>query len=226
MPKKSSQSITPAKGKSVATNYDTILAGLVELLDSARHTAARAVNSVITTAYFQIGQRIVELEQGGSRKADYGEQLVDRLAYDLTQRYGRGFGRRNLFQMRSFYLTYNGIVQSVSAQFDSTSLSRQFPLSWSHYVRLLGVRDPEARAFYEAEALRGGWSIRQLDRLISSMFYQRALLSRNKAAMITRGVKPSIPVSARRFNLTRSRDVYPEPVSADIVRPGPIVLTC
>ncbi|MBA3441451.1 MAG: DUF1016 domain-containing protein, partial [Pyrinomonadaceae bacterium] len=198
MPTKRSQALATTKRKATAANYDSALADMVALLEHARHASARAVNAIMTATYWEVGRRIVELEQGGSRKADYGEQLIDRLASDLTKRFGRGFGRRNLFQMRAFYLTYSGIVQTPSAQFDLATLGKQFPLSWSHYVSLLSAKTPEAREFYETEVLRGGWSIRQLKRQMNSMFFERTLLSRNKAAMLTKGVKakPEDTVSA------------------------------
>ncbi len=127
----------------------------------------------------------------------------------LTARFGRGFGRRNIFQMRSFYLAYRELPLAGHSQFmrPSTAAKVQtasalstvmtlaggpdrlpvFPLPWSHYVRLLGVRSVEGRRFYEAEALRGGWTIRQLDRQIGSQFYERTALSKNKAVMLRRG---------------------------------------
>lgn len=160
----------------------------------------------MTATYWTIGRRIVEQEQHGRARADYGGALVGRLSKDLTAWFGRGFGKRNLFQMRAFYLAYREIAQTSSALSrtlpntdkvqTSSALSlpdggsagnATFPLPWSHYVRLLSVRNPMARAFYEAEALRGGWSIRQLDRQIGSQFYERTALSRNKAAMLRRG---------------------------------------
>src|SRR5262249_51574156 len=105
--------------------------------------------------------------------------------------------RQNLQQMRQFYSTWSpeesGRVQTLlaaSVTFDLAEITRCFPLSWSHYVKLVAVRDAKAREFYEAEALRGGWTVRQLDRQIGSQFYQRTLLSRNKAAMLTRGAQP------------------------------------
>jgi predicted nuclease of restriction endonuclease-like (RecB) superfamily len=81
-------------------------------------------------------------------------------------------------------------LQTLSAKFDLRDIAKQFPLSWSHYVKLLAVKDVDARSFYEAESLRGGWTVRQLDRQINSQFYTRALLSKNKAAMLTKGAKP------------------------------------
>jgi len=134
---------------------------MVSLLKTARQTAARAVNSVMTATYWEIGRRIVEFEQRGQHRAVYGEALLKKLAVDLTAMCGRGFSRQNLQQMRSFYLTYSESVhsvsgkstgrksQTVSSKSGLTVLSGQFPLSWSHYVRLMGVREQEARAFYE-----------------------------------------------------------------------------
>jgi hypothetical protein len=188
--------------------YDAVLADVVHLIESARHASARALNALITATYWSIGRRIVEEEQHGRTRAGYGEALLERLATDLTARFGRGFGRRNLFQMRAFYLAYRKIPQTLSAQSralpgthkmqtvsalsgatDPDGVSRcTFPLPWSHYFRLLAVRDPEARRFYETEALRGGWTIRQLDRQVGSQFYERTALSRNKAAVLRQGL--------------------------------------
>ena len=110
-------------------DYDGTLAEVSSLLEAARHAAARSVNAVMTAAYWRIGQRLVEVEQGGEGRADYGGQLIQRLSQDLTHRFGRGFGRSNLFQMRAFYLTYPQIVQTASGQLEGL-----FPLSWSHYA--------------------------------------------------------------------------------------------
>jgi predicted nuclease of restriction endonuclease-like (RecB) superfamily len=235
--------------------YDDVLRGVVELLESARRAAARAVNAAMTATYWEIGRRIVEFEQGGQERAAYGEGLIRRLADDLTQRFGRGFSATNLKQFKKFYLVYRpvtkgqtptdlslssdppqigqtpsdlsvggaaggisqtpsaqspppeilqtpsgksseatgaGILQTLSEQSDLTlpSLAKRFPLPWSHDVRLIKVQKPEARRFYEAEALRGGWTIRQLDRQVSTLFYERTLASRNKAAMLKKGQVP------------------------------------
>ncbi len=98
--------------------YDEIPADVVALLEEARRTSARAVNAVMTTTYWIIGRNIVEGEQGGRIRAAYGEELIVKLSRDLTARFGRGFGRRNLFQMRAFYLAYAEIVQTTSAQLE------------------------------------------------------------------------------------------------------------
>ena len=200
MNRKKSKQLTTIRKSAPALRYDNILAGMVDLLESARRASARAVNSIMTATYWEIGRRIVEVEQGGEVRAGYGEQLFERLAEDLTAKFGRGFGRENLRQMRNFHLAYSSIEisQTVSGKFDLADIAKRFPLSWSHYVALLGVKDEKGREFYELEALRGGWSVRQLNRQIGTQFYQRTLLSKNKAAMLTKGVeaKPEDAVSA------------------------------
>lgn len=170
--------IQPPETPFFQEEYRDILYGISELLETARRHASRAVNSIMTATYWEIGKRIVEHEQGGMGRAVYGSALLKKLAADLSSRYGRGFSERNLEQMRLFYQLWP-ISQTASA--------KSFPLTWSHYVRLISVEKEEARAFYEAEALRGGWSVRQLDRQISSLFYERTLMSRNKSSMLKKG---------------------------------------
>jgi len=185
-------------------HYDSILGDISNLIDAARRSAARSVNSIITAAYWLIGRRIVESEQKGEIRAGYGEALIEKLAADLTARYGKGFSVRNVWQMKAFYLA-RPILQTLSAEFDDSAITqtvsaestlvqitRSFPLPWSAYVRLLSVKNELARKFYETEALRGGWSVRQLDRQINSQFYERTALSRNKAAMLRKGGKTQL----------------------------------
>jgi predicted nuclease of restriction endonuclease-like (RecB) superfamily len=190
--------------------YERLFADVAECIEEARRSAARSVNAVMTATYWLVGRHLVEAEQAGKSRAAYGKEIVPRLATDLTQRFGRGFGRTNLFQMRAFFLARRDIVQAPSGQSalpregsekvqtasglsrDAASLGElaaRFPLPWSHYVRLLAVNNDNARAFYEHEALRGGWTVRQLDRQIQSQFYERTALSRNKAAMLKKGTR-------------------------------------
>lgn len=185
---------------SMPENYDNIRTGIIELLKAARSAAARNVNSIMTTTYWEIGRRIVMHEQGGGRRADYGEQLIEKLAGDLSKQFGRGFGRANLWQMRAFYQAWPAqkILQTVSGESSTiilfneigetsssiAALAARFPLPWSAYVRLLAVKNLDARTFYESEMLRSGWTVRQLDRQIQSQFYERTALSKNKAAML------------------------------------------
>ncbi|MCW7541659.1 PDDEXK nuclease domain-containing protein [Aquabacterium sp. A7-Y] len=199
-----------------ADDYSGIHGDIVALLEFARRAAARSVNALMTASYWEIGRRIVEFEQGGQGRAAYGEALIERLATDLSARFGRGFSRQNLWQMRAFHLAWPAnqalqtlpaksgaarILQTLSGESaaphnlqtaswtfpDLSALAQAFPLPWSAYVRLLSVRNPQARAFYETEALRGGWTVRQLDRQINSQFYERTALSSNKAAMLEKG---------------------------------------
>ncbi len=258
MPKRKSKSLAGELVPTIA-GYDAFLSEVVELLESARRAAGRAVNAVMTATYWEVGRRIVEFEQGGQTRAAYGEGLMKRLAADLTACLGRGFGLSNLKQMKKFYIvwtdprkgqtssgllsgpgpvrksqTLSGLfaqtgvqagirqtasvespdigliekVQTPSAQFQTqpedtlpavattivqspiAQSARYFPLPWSHYVRLLSVKNPHARELYESEALRGGWTVKQLNRQIDTQFYERTALSRNKAAMLTKGEKP------------------------------------
>jgi len=207
--------------------YESIFGDVSKIIEAARRQAARSVNSIMTAAYWLIGRRVVEFEQSGKKRAEYGTALIERLAVDLTRRFGRGFSRRNLQDMRLFYQTYplerirrtvsakSGVSgkrqtlsaellqiqqqqilqtpseksQTVSAESSLAGIASRFPLPWSAYVRLLSVKNKNARAFYETEALRGGWSVRQLDRQINSQFYERTALSKNKTAMLKKGGK-------------------------------------
>lgn len=187
--KKTNDVGTPVPG------YESILASMVELVESARRLSARSVNSVMTATYWEVGRRIVESEQGGKKRAKYGSQLIDRLAIDLTERFGRGFSGANLEYMRRFYLEWT-IPQTLSGELVQPraletieALSPGFPLPWSHYIKLLAVKEQDARSFYEQEALRGGWTVRQLGRQIGSQFYERTLLSKNKESMLVKGSK-------------------------------------
>ena len=191
--------------------YRAVFGDVSKIIDAARESAARSVNAAMTAAYWLTGRRIVEFEQSGGERAEYGAALIERLAEDLTARFGRGFSLQNIYNMRLFYLSYppdlilqtlsgklalppRQILQTASGEFDPPyvelgfdDLLTAFPLPWSAYVRLLSVRNESARQFYETEALRGGWSVRQLDRQIGSRFYERTALSKNRAAMLTRG---------------------------------------
>ena len=194
--------------------YEAVFGDVSKIIDVARESAARSVNAAMTASYWLTGRRIVEFEQSGEERAEYGAALIERLAEDLTGRFGRGFSRQNVQNMRTFYLSYppdqirqtlsgklalpsrQQIRQTASGESDAKSIDMRqedllaaFPLPWSAYVRLLSVKNEIAREFYETEALRGGWSVRQLDRQIGSQFYERTALSKNKAAMLTSGQK-------------------------------------
>ena len=179
--------------------YQAIFGDVSRIIDAARESATRSVNAAMTAAYWLIGHRIVEFEQSGEERAAYGGALIERLSNDLTPLFGRGFSRQNLYNMRLFYISYpsDKIFQTLSGKSNGNSIEAQlkelltvFPLPWSAYVHLLSVRNVHAREFYEKEALRGGWSVRQLKRQISSLFYERTALSKNKAAMLVKEGEP------------------------------------
>lgn len=152
------------------------------LLKSARENIISNVNSTMTKTYFLIGKRIVEEEQKGNERAEYGENLIKNLSKKLTEEFGKGFSKRNLWQMKQFYLAYSK-VQTVSAQ---------FKLSWSHYLILMRMENIDERNFYEIEALENNWSLRELRRQIDSALYERLALSRDKDKIKSLALKGQI----------------------------------
>ncbi|MFA5331764.1 MAG: PDDEXK nuclease domain-containing protein [Methanoregula sp.] len=169
-----------------------------DLVQSARRVAAQNVNTLQVATNFEIGRRIVEYEQKGSRRAEYGKQIIRELADQLTNDFGRGFSKRNLEYMRQFYREYHDsltqIPQTASAQSSvpvpavisiAQTVSAQFPqqaftLSWSHYVFLLSIDNLDERRFYEIESQQNNWSLSELRRQFNSGIYERLALSRDK----------------------------------------------
>lgn len=143
---------------------------IVDLLQSARNKVVRSINQTMVTTYFEIGRMIVEEEQGGKERADYGEKIIQELSKILTKEFGKGFSTTNLKQMRQFYLVYS-IGQTPSDDFN---------LSWSHYLKLMRIDDENERKFYEIESHKNSWSVRELQRQFDSALYTRLVLSRNK----------------------------------------------
>ena len=140
------------------------------LLNSARNSITSTINSTMAKTYFLIGKRIVEEEQKGEKRAEYGEELIKNLSLRLTEEFGKGFSETNLKQMKSFYLIYG----------KGQTLSDQFKLSWSHYLILMRMENLDERNFYEIEASENNWSLRELRRQIDSSLYERLILSRDK----------------------------------------------
>ena len=151
-----------------------IFIDIKNIIELSRKKVISSINSTMTTTYFLIGKRIVEEEQGGEKRAEYGENLIIKLSEKLTRDYGKGFSKRNLEQMRKFYLTYS-ISQTVSAE---------FKLSYSHYLTLMRVANIEERNFYEIEAINNSWSLRELKRQMDSALYERLVLSRDKEKVL------------------------------------------
>lgn len=145
-----------------------LLGDIRKLIQTARGQALRAVDAIQVSTYWEIGRHIVEFEQGGGARAEYGKGLLKEISDCLTRDFGKGFDVRNLRYMRSFYRTYP-IRNALRSE-----------LSWTHYRSLIRVEKPEARLWYLNEAIAQNWSSRALDRQISTLYYDRLLLSHNK----------------------------------------------
>lgn len=179
----------------------SLVSELRSLIHSARHAVATTVNTLQVLTNFEIGRRIVEHEQKGEKRAEYGAELLIELSARLTEEFGNGFSSTNLRLMRQFFLEYREridplpsavfvhrqICQTVSDKFESISqtLSAEsgnppFTLSWSHYVLLLTTQKTDERRFYEIEACQSGWSFRELKRQIASSLYERLALGKDK----------------------------------------------
>ncbi|MCX5750203.1 MAG: PDDEXK nuclease domain-containing protein [Candidatus Saganbacteria bacterium] len=153
-------------------SYKTLINSIGNLLETARQNAFHAVNTLLVKTYWEIGRHIVVYEQENKLKAEYGSKLLDDIASDLKKLYGKGFSRSNIFNFRRFYLAYQKI-QTVSGF-----------LSWSHIVALLSLEDTLARSFYEKECIACRWSVRELDRQVNSMLFERLALSKNKKGIL------------------------------------------
>ncbi len=152
--------------------YNQLLANIGLAIEIARSNAIKAVNVQLVKANWEIGRHIIEFEQQGNEHAEYGSELLARLSKDLQQKYGKGFGRRNVLDMRRFYLAYQK-WQAVPAK-----------LSWSHFVTLIGVSNVTARKFYEKQSINENWSYRELERQIDSALFERLSLSKDKKGIL------------------------------------------
>ncbi len=152
--------------------YQHLLEQIYTTYTQGRLGAMQAVNAQLVETYWQVGRHIVEFEQGGKLRADYGKSLINNLATDLNVRHGKGFSRSNLVYMRLLYLRYP-ISQKPSHQ-----------LSWSHYVELLKLDDELERSFYEKQAIAERWSVPELKRQKSSALFLRLAASKDKAGIL------------------------------------------
>ena len=176
---------------------EDFLQSVADVLESARKNAKAAIDLSMVYAYFETGRLIVEEEQNGSQRATYGKYLIPELSKYLTERMGRGFSVTNLKQMRKFYKVYaeDQIGQMLSDQLKNlpaVSTGRKFPLSWSHYLKLMRIDNVDERHFYEIEATQNHWGIKELDRQCNSALYERLALSRNKDKVIELAEKGQI----------------------------------
>ena len=163
-----------------------VYSGIKKILEEARSTAYRAVNFAMVKAYWNIGRVIVEGEQKGKARSDYGIYLLDELSKRLTAEFGKGFDRTNISKMRVFYLAYP-IVDALRPQ-----------LTWTHYRLLLRVEKESVRNFYIEECITNHWSTRQLERQINSFYYERLLSSKDKKPVMKESVQNSVPAHITR----------------------------
>lgn len=170
---------------SVTSKYDQLLNQIGFSLQSARENAIRAINTELVKANWEIGRHIVEFEQDGKEKAEYGSSLLSYLAKDLKLKFGKGFSKSNIYLCRQFYLKYP-IFQTVSGK-----------LSWSHYSELLTISDDFARSFYEKQALEESWSYREMKRQIDTSLFHRLALSKNKEEVLMLSKKGQKLISAK-----------------------------
>ena len=207
--------LPPTTADAAGVAAETLFKRVAEIIDGVRGRLARAVNSAMVRAYWETGRAIVEIEQAGEPRADYGAQLIERLSQHMTDRFGAGFSIRNLERMRQFYLAFadrttvidpqNGAIDNdvqlippaLRAELAPPVLrERSFALNWTHYRLLISIADPSARSFYEIEAATEGWSTRELERQIASLLYERLAASRDKddvLALAHQGQEVSTP---------------------------------
>lgn len=167
--KRASKALTVRTKATATRTAEAAYFQIADILQAARATAYRAVNQAMVRAYWEIGRVIVEQEQKGSKRAGYGEELILELAQRLTNDFGKGFDKSNLWHMRKFYLIFPNILDALRRE-----------LSWTHYRLLLRIESEGARGFYLNEAINSNWSTRELERQINSLLYERLALSRDK----------------------------------------------
>lgn len=150
------------------TKYKRLIKDIGQSIKRARFNAAKAVNTELLKANWEIGRHLVQYEQHGNERAEYGSDLLAKISKDLTLHFGKGFSRRNVLDMRRFYITHEK-WQTVSAK-----------LSWSHYIELMSITNDDARRFYEKESIRENWSVRELEERKNSMLYERTIVIKSK----------------------------------------------
>ena len=168
-------------GKRQILLQQQFVADIRTIIDGARQTAVRSVDFCRVQMYWQLGQRIFEEEQQGKDRADYGTYLIDNLVKEIEPVYGSGFGRRQLYYARQFYMVYP-IVSALRAQ-----------LNWMQYKLLISIQDADKREYYEHEAVNNAWTGRELERQINSQLYERLLLSNDKEAVLAVAKRERIP---------------------------------
>ncbi|PSR55344.1 hypothetical protein AHMF7605_18440 [Adhaeribacter arboris] len=172
---------------------------IAKLLKQARNSVVQSINRTMVHTYYEIGRQILEEEQYGRERAEYGQQLIKDLSARLLKEFGKGFSPTNLKQMRSFYLIYS----------KGQTLSDEFKLSWSHYLKLMRIDDEKERKFYEIESIKNNWSLRELQRQYDSALYARLALSRDKDKVVE--------LSQKGLIIENSKDVVKDPYVLEFI---------
>ena len=222
----------PARGKGPKAKRRDLADRIIALIEEARGKVAKAVNVALVYTYYEVGRMIVEDEQGGRKRAEYGKAQLATLSRRLTDRFGRGFSVDNLQNMRNFYIAYsttkiyesasrklregkyethsrksgetvNGIHEIDGNYINTVCPIPNFTLSWSHYLVLMRIENPAERRFYEIEATENGWDLGELKRQFKSSLYERLALSRDK--------KGVLELSKRGQVVSKPEDVIKDP---------------
>jgi predicted nuclease of restriction endonuclease-like (RecB) superfamily len=159
-----------AKGNTPTVNIEKLYSNIRHIIEEGKSSAFRAVNFAMVQTYWHIGKLIVENEQSGKQRADYGKELIEKLALKLSAEYGKGFNSSNLWYMRQFYSTFENLH------------ALRGELSWTHYRLLLKVERDDARTFYMQESIACNWSTRALERQVNSMYFERMIMTKGKEA--------------------------------------------
>ena len=183
----------------ITHNPENLYYKVSELLKQAQSNVVQTVNKTMVTTYFEIGRMIVEEEQKGKERAEYGQQLINELSYKLSTEFGKGFSPTNIKQMRSFYPIYS----------KGQTVSDEFNLSWSHYLKLMRIDDENERRFYEIETYKNNWSLRELQRQYDSALYTRLALSRDK--------KKVIELSEKGLIIEKPKDAIKDPYVLEFI---------
>jgi predicted nuclease of restriction endonuclease-like (RecB) superfamily len=179
-------------------NYLKLVQSIGETIEEARNRAVKAVNIELLKANWEIGKFIVEFDQQGNLKADYGSSLLENLAKDLRVRFGKGFSKSNVYLMRLFYIKFP-IFQTLSGK-----------LSWSHYAELLGISDDTSREFYIKQCENENWSVRELKRQISSSLFERLALSKDK--------KGVLQLAKQGITISEPKDIVKDPYVLEFLK--------
>jgi len=184
--------------KNSKNDYSHLVELIGKAIEEARNRVYKSINFELLNAYWEIGKYIVEYEQGGNEKAEYGSNLLQTLSKDLKQKYGKGFSKSNVYLMRQFYLKFP-IFQTLSGK-----------LTWSHYAELLGISDDFSRNFYLKQCENENWSVRELKRQINSSLFERLALSREKVEIYE--------LSSKGATISKPSDIIKDPYILEFLK--------